>query len=1155
MKLTNLKIGTQLKIAFGLILFLILILGAISWNHSTKLAQQTTDLFEHPHTVRRALGELKADVLIIHRAMKDLCLSDSPAEILENVTTVDQYHANALKQFDILYDRYLGPVKDIDLASKDFVAWKAIRDETIKLVQEGNYSEAIQRTTPKGAGGQKVNELLSHIQVIDDFAFNKGNQFYNDAIKLRRSLNRQLISLVILILGLTVIVVYSLNRTIRQPIAELANVTRQFREGKMDIRSNNISSNEFGQLAASFNDLAETIETEMTLNIQSARLAGIMLSEDDAHRFCHALLSSLIEHTDAQMGAVYFLNDLKSEFECFESLGMDLEGCKPFSAVNFEGEFGPALSNQTIQHITNIPEDTRFSFHTVSGKFKPREIISIPVVSGNETIAVISLSTIKSFSQNSIRLLQTIFSTLSARMGGILAYRKMIAFSKQLESQNEQLAIQQNELAEANAYNRSLLEASIDPLVTIGRDGRIMDVNHATELVTGRTREELIGTDFSGYFSEPEKASSGYQKVFRDGYVRDYELAIQNADGKITPVLYNASVYTDPNGQAIGVFAAARDISERKRAEEEMRILNQELKVKSESLSVANQELQAQRNELSEQASELTEQNLELEIQKNQLNEVNRLKTIFLSNMSHELRTPLNSVIALSGVLNRRLSGKVSDEEYGYIDIIERNGKQLLALINDILDLSRIEAGREEIELQRFNAMELIREVAELIEPQARQKNIHIQFNPNGERLEIESDYNKCRHILQNLVANAVKFTEDGLVEIYTSLQDHAMKISVKDTGIGIASDQLAHIFDEFRQADGSSSRKYGGTGLGLAIAKKYANLLGGTIEVESEPGAGSVFTLTLPLRIASEYASSGIQYRRQWTGTGTNGKFATPENAAQKTILVVEDSEAAVIQLREILSSQGYNILLASNGVEALEQIDSQLPDAMILDLMMPEVDGFEVLKRIREQPKTERLPVIILTAKYVTKEELAFFKHNSIHQLIFKGDINKVQLLNEVADMMFPEEIKPAIEDSPETSGLLGTGKETPVVLVVEDNADNMTTIKALLDDRFRVIEAEDGWKGLEMAEKHIPDLILMDIALPGINGIEVLKLLRKNDKLCHIPVLSVTASAMKTEREEFLALGFNGYISKPIDNLVFEKMISQWVGPSPDSKDFNR
>ena len=1014
MRLSNLKIGTQLKIGFGIIILLIIFLGIISWRQTDKIALQANEIYEHPFKVSQALGELKTDIMAMRLEFRNFLLAQTDQERQTAILNSDVHQADAEKQFQILSERYLGPPSDIENAQVAFNRWVQVRLGNRETGKAGNIPEALARIEKTGDIGTEREQLLNYVRIIDDFAKSKANDLLFRATNLKNILNRQLEFLVIGILGLSILIIYFLNRNIRRPVVELARVTNLFREGKMDVRSKYQSSNEFGQLSTSFNHMAKTIEAEMTLNNQAAKLAGVMLSEDDAHKFSHALLSSLLEQTHSQMGAVYFLNDDKTVFEHFECVGMDKGGCKPFSAIHFEGEFGTALSTQKIQHITSIPEDTRFSFHTVSGKFIPREIITIPIVSGNETVAVLSLMSIKNFSKNSIRLIHSIQGMLNARMDGILTYRKLKDFSLQLSRQN-------------------------------------------TELETQR---------------------------------------------------------------------------------QELHILNKELTHRSEIVSAANSELEAQKRELSAQASELTEQNVELEMQKKQLDESNRLKTSFLSNMSHELRTPLNSVIALSGVLNRRLSGKVPDEEYSYLDVIERNGKQLLSLINDILDLSRIEAGREEVEINRFNVRELINEVVEMIEPQAKQKNIVLRYISGTDLTPIKSDYVKCRHILQNIVANAVKFTEEGSVEIIAEEVGHSIRITVNDTGIGIDQEHIHQIFDEFRQADGSSSRKYGGTGLGLAIAKKYAELLGGSIEVESKRGKGSKFVLSLPLQyIAIQENIENYVDQLKTTKSGNIGKI----NTTGKTILLVEDNEAIVVQMKDILLQEGYHIMVAHNGNEALKQIEQQIPDAMILDLMMPEVDGFEVLKRIRNEEKTDHLPVIILTAKYVTKQELAFLKNNGIHQLIQKGDINKDQLLSTVARMMFPDSV-PVNAPIVKPAKLPVTG--TPLVLIVEDNPDNMITIKALLDRKCQIIEAEDGRTGVEMARTHQPHLILMDIALPGMNGIEALNEIRKEEKLEMVPIIAVSASAMKGDREDFIALGFDGYISKPIDNVLFEKTIEEFL-----------
>lgn len=558
-----------------------------------------------------------------------------------------------------------------------------------------------------------------------------------------------------------------------------------------------------------------------------------------------------------------------------------------------------------------------------------------------------------------------------------------------------------------------------------------------------------------------------------------------------------------------------------------------------EELEKQNTELTDSKTELSAQSRELIQQNTELEIQKKQLGEASRLKTNFLSNMSHELRTPLNSVIALSGVLNRRLIGQIPEEEYSYLEIIERNGKNLLLLINDILDISRIEAGHEEIEMTKFSVHNLIHEVVSMIKPQSDEKEIGLLFADNEEDFHVVSDVDKCRHILQNLIGNAVKFTEKGAVTILTKKEGDLFQIKIIDTGIGISNESLGHIFDEFRQADGSTSRKFGGTGLGLAIAKKYAALLGGDIQVASIFGQGSEFTLSLPIknrgeRRVSDERTGGIREIK------TNGISADEkERGKNKRILIVDDNESAIIQLQDFVQEMGYKPMIAKDATEAFEMIEIVVPDAMILDLMMPDIDGFKVLETLRNAEATAHIPVLILTAKHITKEELQFLVRNNVHQLIQKGDVDRNKLESAIANMLFIKKAKDNLEKV-EPKQRLTQGK--PLVLVVEDNPDNMITVKAILAEEFKVIEAIDGGEAIQMARENHPDLILMDIALPGINGIEAFYEIRKIPELSNTLIIALTASAMEKDRESILAHGFDAFIPKPIIVQEFNRIIGE-------------
>ncbi len=1014
MNIKNLRIGTQLKLGFTAILLFVVVLGAVSYMHSHEISRQTEVMYNHPLKVRRAIGELRADILRMQLATRDLMLAKNDQERNEALQLKDLSDAGVLRQFNVLNEQYLGPSSDIDQAYKAFIRWKTASEENVRLALSGEIDKVKENISHSGTIGRYRDKLLDKIQDIDNFAERKADSLYVSARELRDMLSRQLILLVATILTISIIIVYVVLRNIRKPLNELSAAAHRFRKGDMDARSSYALHNEFGVLSDSFNAMADGIQVKAGLDEKVAALAALMLSEYDAKKFFQATLNALAAHTGSQMAAIYMLSEDRKSYRHFESIGADDNARQSFSADSFEGEFGSVLSSRKVQWIKNIPEDTRFVFNTVSGKFIPREIISIPILADNKVTAIISLASVSSYSYQSIQLIDRILVTLCARVEGIMAYHKIKDFSGQLEQQNR--------------------------------------------------------------------------------------------------------------------------------------------------------ELEAQKTELSSQSAELTEQNTELEMQKKQLDEVSRLKTNFLSNMSHELRTPLNSVIALSGVLNRRLANQIPAEEYSYLEVIERNGRHLLSLINDVLDISRIEAGREEIEITKFNANTLIAELVAMIHPQAKHKNIELLQSGGDSEIFITSDAHKCRHVLQNIIGNAVKFTENGKVEVTARQSGGSIEITVADTGIGIVEEHIPHIFDEFRQADSSTSRRFGGTGLGLAIARKYANLLGGTISVKSTPGKGSEFTLVLPLIYAAENRiieeeeaqkhrgteaqGGGFPERHQLGGIGTHETGRKDKDCRQvaggpvrnagtvKTILLVEDSEPAIIQIKDFLGESGYRILVARNGGEALGIIGQTIPDAMILDLMMPGIDGFEVLKTVREAERTAHIPVLILTAKHISKEELKFLKRNNIRQLIQKGAVKRDELLGAVDQMVHPK----AEADRAGRRREFKSSQGKPLVLVVEDNPDNMLTVKALLSDDYSVIGACDGNEGIDMARKHEPNLVLMDIALPQMDGIEAFKSIRGDTRLQHIPVIALTASAMTHDRETILGYGFDAYIAKPIEQKSFFKTINE-------------
>ena len=987
MKIKNFKIVTKLQIGFSILLFFVFVLGIVSYYQTKMIYQQTVNMYEHPLKVNRAVGILNTDILNMRLGTRNLMLGSNKEEQQAAIESIDSYALDAHTQFDVIRSQYLGPMSDVEEANMAFMRWETDRKENVKLSLAGEIETVKESVDSSGTIGLLREDMLSKIKVIENYAKNKADTLFSTSTLLYELLTTELIVLIVFMVLLSGLVIYWLLKAVRTPIKDLTLATERFHKGDLSARSTYESEDEFGVLSKSFNTLAMSIQQKSTLDNKIAELASLMINEYDMKLFFRSVLNSFAAHTNSMMAAVYLLSDDKKSFRCFESFGLDEHARQMFDAENMEGEFGIVLSTKKMHHLKDIPANTRFVFNTVCGKFIPSEIITIPLIAENEVIAVVTLASVNVYSEESIRLIDSILVTLCTRVEGILAYHKMKEFLKKLEFQNS--------------------------------------------------------------------------------------------------------------------------------------------------------ELEMQKSELSAQSAELMKQNTELEIQKNQLGEVNRLKTSFLSNMSHELRTPLNSVIALSGVLSRRLSKKISEEESGYLEVIERNGKHLLLLINDVLDISRIEAGREELEITTFKPCMLVNDLVDMIRPQAKQKGIELKMPEGHCEVAISSDADKFYHIMQNLIGNAVKFTEKGTVSISAVVHEKSIAITVADTGIGISEANIEHVFEEFRQADSSTSRRFGGTGLGLAIAQKYAHLLGASISVKSTPGVGSEFTLEMPLTYTAEDCTV---VPKAVTEVSRKEKMSVTQPMATvvgKTILLVEDSEPAIIQLKDFMEEFGYKLLVAHNAMEGLAIIEETIPDAMILDLMMPDIDGFRMLEMLRNAEHTAHVPVLILTAKHITKEELSFLKRNHIYQLIRKGDVNRIELLNAVAAMVAPKEVA---EEQLKHAPQVIEGK--PVILVVEDNPDNMVTARAVLSNEFTVLEATDGYSGVEMAKKHLPHLILMDIALPDIDGIAAFKMIRKDPRMQYIPVIALTASAMTCDREAILAHGFDAFIAKPIEEKLFLKTINKML-----------
>lgn len=486
-------------------------------------------------------------------------------------------------------------------------------------------------------------------------------------------------------------------------------------------------------------------------------------------------------------------------------------------------------------------------------------------------------------------------------------------------------------------YSLSLIEASLDPLVTINTEGKITDMNKATVDITGISREKLTGTDFFDYFTEPQKAREVYQDVFANGSVADSPLTLRHKNGKLTDVLFNGSVYKDGRGNVLGVVIVARDVTEQKRIATELT----EAKVAAELATAVAEEAKRK----AESAALIAEDAV-------------KAKQQFLSNMSHEIRTPMNAIIGFTKVV---LKTELSEKQKEYLNAIKISGDALIVLINDILDLAKVDAGKMIFEQTPFKLASSISAMLHLFEPKIQEKNLTLikEYDKNIPKV-LCGDPVRLHQIILNLVSNAVKFTTTGKITVKVQLKKEEqgkvfIEFFVSDTGIGISKNKIEHIFENFQQATSDTSRLYGGTGLGLAIVKKLIEAQNGSIHVRSVLGEGSTFSFTL-----------GFQTTTKETELDTGIAEQTPAIKNIK-VLVVEDIVLNQLLMKTLLDDFGFERDIAANGRIAIEKLETNVYDIILMDLQMPIMNGFETTEYIRNIMKSD-IPIIALTADVTT-------------------------------------------------------------------------------------------------------------------------------------------------------------------------------------------
>ncbi|GAB4093039.1 response regulator [Flaviaesturariibacter terrae] len=985
------------------------------------------------------------------------------------------------------------------------------------------------------------------------------------------------------------------DRDIQKRLAVIEGLAGSIASGQYDVRVDDEASDALGSISGSLNQMAASLDLNFRqlsekewLQTGVARLNDKMIVEQDVATLADSTLRIVAEYADCMAGTLYIASEegallLRSVY------GLP-RAQVPERMLIGEGVAGEAVRSGRPKEFTDF-DPKRYSLPALGGELLPKSVIAVPLLLGRRVLGVLELATTKPFTERTTAYFTTIGTNMAIAFNTAHSRERVQELLNETQAQAEELQTQHQELENINAE----LEAQAEKL----------------------------------------------------------------------------------------------------QASEE------ELKVQQEELMQANQELEERARLLEERNVLIAQRNRDIQQKAEELALSTRYKSEFLANMSHELRTPLNSILLLSRLLSENNEKNLSNDQVEYAQVIQSSGQGLLALIDEILDLSKIEAGKMELEFLPVAPAVLVHDLKGMFLPIANDKGLEFHVNVDASLPgQIETDKMRLEQVLKNLVSNALKFTEKGSVSL--TLDSGApgyIRFAVRDTGIGIAADKQALVFEAFRQADGSTRRKYGGTGLGLSISRELTRLLGGELRLESEAGKGSTFSFELPMTRQIAEAAAGPPAAAQPTrpeppapevASAGPAEPAAANLAPQRhnttgipapvpddrdsvgpqdpVILIIEDDTAFARALLDFTRKRGYKGLVAVRGDEGIELarrfrpkgvlLDIQLPvkdgwevmealkqdpvtrpipvhmmsslearresrlkgaidfiskpvafdqmqevfsrieqvvnkenkkvliveenerhaqalayfletfnvsaqiagsvpdsgvalqrsdvDCVILDMGVPDPQAYEMLESLKQQSGLESLPIIVFTGRSLSRNEEARIKQYA-DSIVVKTAHSYQRILDEVS--LFLHLVEEQEGDKPKKQRRLGALSEVLAgrkILVADDDVRNIFSLsKALEPHGMEVLSATDGREALQQLGEHPDiDVVLMDIMMPEMDGYEAMQAIRKMPAHRNLPIIAVTAKAMSGDREKCIQAGASDYISKPVDVDQLLSLLRVWL-----------